>query len=47
MKPIPTLLATMLFAAPAFARVTTVRIDRVEPFASGQTIGTTGAYTSG
>ena len=30
--------------AAASARVTTVRIDRVEPFAPGATFGDTGAY---
>jgi hypothetical protein len=44
MKPIPTLLAALLLATPAAARVTSVRIDTVEPFAGGQAFGATGAY---
>ena len=44
MKSIPMLLAAMLLAPPALARVTSVRIDRVEPFAGGKTFGATGAY---
>jgi hypothetical protein len=31
-------------SAPSLARVTTVRIDRVEPFAAGTAFGATGAY---
>jgi len=40
------LAACLLFAtlAPAAARVTTLRIDRVEPFAAGTAFGDTGAY---
>jgi len=40
------LAACLLFAtlAPASARVTTLRIDRVEPFAAGTAFGDTGAY---
>ena len=33
-----------LAATPALARVTTVRIDRVEPFAGGAAFGASGAY---
>ena len=44
MKPIPLLLAALLLATPAVARVTSVRIDKVEPFAGGQAFGATGAY---
>ena len=44
MKSIPLLLAALLYAGPVVARVTTVRIDRVEVFAGGQTFGSSGAY---
>jgi hypothetical protein len=44
MKPILMLLAALLLASPAVARVTSVRIDKVEPFAGGQLFGSTGAY---
>ena len=44
MKPILTLLAALLLAVPASARVTSVRVDRVEPFAGGQPFGASGAY---
>ena len=44
MKPIPLLLAMLLLAAPAFARVTSLRIDTIEPFAGGQSFGASGAY---
>jgi hypothetical protein len=44
MKSMPFLLTALLLAAPAMARVTGVRIDTVEPFAGGQTFGSTGAY---
>ncbi len=37
-------IAAGLFAAPAAGRVTTVRIDKVEPFAAGQAFGATGPY---
>lgn len=38
------LLVALLFALPAAARVTSVRIDKVEPFAGGQSFGDTGPY---
>ncbi len=44
MQPTALLLATLLLATPAVARVTSVRIDKVEPFAGGQAFGATGAY---
>jgi hypothetical protein len=44
MKPIPMLLAALLLTTPAVARVTSLRIDTVEPFADGQAFGATGAY---
>ena len=44
MKSIPLLLAALLLAAPAFARVTSLRIDTIEPFAGGQSFGASGAY---
>jgi hypothetical protein len=44
MKSMPLLLTALLLAAPAMARVTSIRIDTVEPFAGGQTFGSTGAY---
>jgi hypothetical protein len=44
MKPIPLLLAMLLLATPAVARVTSVRIDVVEPFAGGKAFGASGAY---
>ena len=44
MQRIALLLATLLLATPAVARVTSVRIDKVEPFAGGQAFGSTGAY---
>lgn len=44
MKSMLMLLFALLLAAPATARVTSVRIDAVEPFAGGQSFGTTGAY---
>ncbi len=44
MKLTPLLFALLLAAPPVSARVTAVRIDRVEPFAGGQAFGTTGPY---
>ena len=44
MKPILILLTALVVATSAAARVTTVRIDRVEPFAGGQAFGASGAY---
>ena len=44
MKPLPIALAALLLASPAVARVTSIRIDKVEPFAGGQAFGATGAY---
>lgn len=44
MKSIALLLFAMLLAGTAAARVTGVRIDKVEPFADGQSFGATGAY---
>ena len=44
MKSIPLLLAALLLAVPAFARVTSLRIDTIEPFAGGQSFGASGAY---
>ncbi len=44
MKTIPMLLAALLIAGSAQARVTSMRIDTVEPFASGQSFGATGVY---
>ena len=44
MQLIALLLATLLLATPVVARVTSVRIDKVEPFAGGQAFGATGAY---
>ncbi len=44
MKPILLLLAAFMIAGTANARVTSVRIDTVEPFAGGQSFGATGAY---
>ena len=44
MKSIPFLLVALLLAAPAFARVTSMRIDTIEPFAGGHSFGASGAY---
>jgi len=47
MRPVPWMLSALLLSAtihPAQARITSARVDRVEPFADGASFGTTGAY---